>query len=879
MDSKPFTLTHLSTPLKLDDHLLQAIVAIDDKNRRRFQIGSHSVSGRKELVIRLTPPVPRSRIGAAPPQSSPTYIPPPTLRPTSPYAAYFCLPHMIKVLTKAGINPRRRGHNAPEYILKLHPFSSLTPPTLVTLFRTSRLRGKCEALLVVDLSASVSSGTTWEVDEDGMYCSNDVPLPPSHLHSAYTYKTGQVLKAWNNDTVPRPSRPSPAPAPHWSRPYSHTPTDDVLDSQADHRLRTHTQAPLPPQIPPQKQAPMEDVGQNDPLQLSDSTRAALDQLLSQIDQATSTVETNLTADSYAALAALPLSYPWSCLVLDLKELLPILDRYVLSCIIASHATLFTDLTHEQALFPLLRALAQTIVNIISPQASLNTRPVLPKEIYKVEFWHAHLNYACLRASDAGLPGGGAARLAGDQLCHWNTLSPDAVFQATHLIVFLPPCLGAFVLSNHSSHNSAFFKFSSPDASATEGPTACVKQVANFPLPSLLSNQSDTLTKARAAAAEGYLSPFTIPLLAEPETLVQPARLNWVLRFPLPPPNPLSNRRFSSTPSYHYGPRTPQALDAAIRYAANFSYDDPIPTHPQAAAFVQLPDPIIKFGDVRRPTTEPPSPPPPDVQTWLQSGAIRLHSQNEYQLFGAHIPHLPPLLESHFFGHISLDQLIPLLSTPSPDHQALQTAIQQFRASKRAKVEVAQIPRQPPPCGPPPPPAPPDPTSPHPQPPPPLPHSPSVPVPPPDTSSTPISHSVTTTFPSFPHIEVPVPDPTPRSRTPRRDTDPLFPTLIPDSHPPWVQQPGVTPVGAPGTTPLRPPGIAADPNEHRDIRDYNPPDPDIAKGKSKGKGKGKGKKGQGQGPGKGKGKTKGKEDRSSTPPPAIYAPAAKGKGKK
>ena len=184
---------------------------------------------------------------------------------------------------------------------------------------------------------------------------------------------------------------------------------------------------------------------------------------------------------------------------------------------------------------------------------------------------------------------------------------------------------------------------------------------------------------------------------------------------------------------------------------------------------------------------------------VQSGAIRLHSQTEYQLFGANIPHLPSLLESHFFGHISLDQLIPLLSSHSPDPQALQTAIQQFRASKRAKVEVAQIPRQPPPCGLPPPPAPPDPMSPHPQPPPPLPHSPGVPVPPPDTSSAPIFHSVTTTFPSFRHIEVPVPDPTPRSRAPRRDTDPLFSTLIPDSHPPWVQQAGVTPVGAPGTT--------------------------------------------------------------------------------
>ena len=127
-----------------------------------------------------------------------------------------------------------------------------------------------------------------------------------------------------------------------------------------------------------------------------------------------------------------------------------------------------------------------------------------------------------------------------------------------------------------------------------------------------------------------------------------------------------------------------------------------------------------------------------------------------------------------------------------------------------------------------PPAPPDPMSPHPQPPPPLPHSPGVPVPPPDTSSAPIFHSVTTTFPSFPHIEVPVPDPTPRSRTPRRDTDPLFSTLIPDSHPPWVPQAGVTPVGAPGTTPLRPPGIAVDPTsdpslsmDHMDIRDYNP----------------------------------------------------------
>ena len=256
---------------------------------------------------------------------------------------------------------------------------------------------------------------------------------------------GRLIKAWENDTAPGPPRPSPAPPPSGPDPT----LTHLLMMFLILKLITvfvPTLKPPSPQIPPEEETPMEDVAQNDPLQLSNSTRAALDQLLSQIDQATSTVETHLTADSYAALAALPLFYPWSCLVLDLKELLPILDRYVLSCIIASHATLYTHLTHDQTLFPLLRALAQTIVNIISSQASPNTRPVLPKEIYKVEFWHAHLNYACLRAFDAGLPGGGAGRLAGDQLCHWNTLSSDAVFQATHLIVFLPPCLSAFVLS-------------------------------------------------------------------------------------------------------------------------------------------------------------------------------------------------------------------------------------------------------------------------------------------------------------------------------------------------------------------------------------------------------------------------------------------------
>ena len=95
--------------------------------------------------------------------------------------------------------------------------------------------------------------------------------------------------------------------------------------------------------------------------------------------------------------------------------------------------------------------------------------------------------------------------------------------------------------------------------------------ANYSLPSILVNQEEKLASARKSAADGYLSSYTIALLAEPETLVQTAKLNWVLRFPLPPPNPQGTRRFSATPSYNHGPRTrwcaPLCILLYLRYSS------------------------------------------------------------------------------------------------------------------------------------------------------------------------------------------------------------------------------------------------------------------------------------------------------------------------
>ena len=170
-----------------------------------------------------------------PPHAVPLLEPPPLLHPqpmslvplsnlyTSPFAIYFCAPSMIKVLTTAGINPRRRVLHPGSYILKLHPINTLTQSALEDLFRSSRLRGKSEALLVVNISTSLAAGAHWDVDKEGMYCSNDVPIQPSYLHSAYSDNFGQLVQTWGGDTAPS-SRPTPSRYPSLVPPllpYSH----------------------------------------------------------------------------------------------------------------------------------------------------------------------------------------------------------------------------------------------------------------------------------------------------------------------------------------------------------------------------------------------------------------------------------------------------------------------------------------------------------------------------------------------------------------------------------------------------------------------------------------------------------------------------------
>ena len=155
----------------LNDALLRGLVSRDNhRGYNRFQLG-HFNPGRSQntpiLVIRLAP-APTAR--AAPPSSSSSpgahslEDVPLRLSESQPYGIYFFHSKMIKVLTRDGINPRRRLTGGKSSTLKVLP--SATPVT------TSHppLCGSTDACMIIDMHGSISSGKLWVVHaSDGCY--------------------------------------------------------------------------------------------------------------------------------------------------------------------------------------------------------------------------------------------------------------------------------------------------------------------------------------------------------------------------------------------------------------------------------------------------------------------------------------------------------------------------------------------------------------------------------------------------------------------------------------------------------------------------------------------------------------------------------------
>ena len=195
---------------------------------------------------------------------------------------------------------------------------------------------------------------------------------------------------------------------------------------------------------------------------------------------------------YLALSSLPLTYPWPILTIDLKNFLPLMDRHVLTHLVAAQASVNPRFQHPApVLGSFFKDLAHAVVHtILAPLNSEHMRPNLPPRVFTGEFWHAHFNYAALRTHPALAAIGSMDGLAGDQICQWNSVAPDSILPATHLSIFVPPPLGAFVLANHQNHED----FKSTPASATQSsPIFSVQQNIQFPLPQVFSNQDELLS--------------------------------------------------------------------------------------------------------------------------------------------------------------------------------------------------------------------------------------------------------------------------------------------------------------------------------------------------------------------------------------------------
>ena len=295
--------------------------------------------------------------------------------------------------------------------------------------------------------------------------------------------------------------------------------------------------------------PNEDLTGND-FTYSHDTTTAFQELLSKIDSNTKELPNVLSTKHYAALTQLPLTYPWARLVLDLKELLISFDRHLITCLIANQVQGNATPHPCTVLSSFLHHLAQLILLIIAPPGTDDAPPFLHHpEIYGIEFWHAHLNYACTRFAASH----GSDRLLGNQICHWTTGTSETCLKVTHLVVFLPPALGAYVLSQHRTKVSSSLS-SADDVSTQDEPhTLRINQSSLLTPPAVIKHQAEQITNARRRAAEGSLAPCTIPLLANTQTRSSKNRVTWTLKFTLPAPaEEGTTRRFSAVPR-GYGP--------------------------------------------------------------------------------------------------------------------------------------------------------------------------------------------------------------------------------------------------------------------------------------------------------------------------------------
>ena len=297
---------------------------------------------------------------------------------------------------------------------------------------------------------------------DNCYGTDTVPLSPQYFISAFTFTPYGVQQTWpipgSSMTVSHSSRPKYVPP-------THSIAEAVRSTAADVRLQTTFSRPLPNQ-PADDDTEMTGPTIEGEITYSSEVETALDRLLSAIDHPPFTID----EEHYIALSQLPLTYPWPSITIDLRPYVPFLERHLVAHLLSGRCGLLpVDVPAHTILDAWLKLLSEAIVHgIFDLHHAAYTPPPLPALLMSPSFWHAHLNHACTRAVSPLAGSGTTDNMAGDQLAIWNQVNvrSNEPIPSTHLTIFVPPALGAFILANLKSprgtpHSSAQLSLLNP----------------------------------------------------------------------------------------------------------------------------------------------------------------------------------------------------------------------------------------------------------------------------------------------------------------------------------------------------------------------------------------------------------------------------------
>ena len=146
----------------------------------------------------------------------------------------------------------------------------------------------------------------------------------------------------------------------------------------------------------------------------------------------------------------------------------------------------------------------------------------------------------------------------------STNQKDALLLASHLIIHLPPRVGAYVLASHPDLAKI-----TADTTGSENNSRSqfqVRQNAQFRSPQHLAQPQQAIEAAREQAILGQVPAHLIPALASPNTDIINRKITCTLRFPLPALRKAIRKIIASRTSHF----TPPATAVQRRFAMHFN---------------------------------------------------------------------------------------------------------------------------------------------------------------------------------------------------------------------------------------------------------------------------------------------------------------------